>query len=71
VAKDGQSFLTIGGRDNLKARLLQIRSYEFDDFAFVVYDKDLVGHGECIMGLLDSYPPELDRYGVRGEPCDI
>jgi hypothetical protein len=21
--------------------------------------RDLVGHGECIMGLLDSYPPEL------------
>jgi len=22
--------------------------------------RDLVGHGECIMGLLDSYPPNLD-----------
>jgi len=22
--------------------------------------RELVGHGECIMGLLDSYPPELD-----------
>jgi hypothetical protein len=22
--------------------------------------RDLVGHGECIMGLLDSYPPDLD-----------
>lgn len=22
--------------------------------------RELVGHGECVMGLLDSYPPELD-----------
>ncbi|MGB9675815.1 MAG: phosphotransferase [Candidatus Bathyarchaeales archaeon] len=22
--------------------------------------RELIGHGECIMGLLDSYPPELD-----------
>ncbi|MEM2412345.1 MAG: phosphotransferase [Candidatus Bathyarchaeia archaeon] len=29
--------------------------------------RELVGHGECIMGLLDSYPPELDF--VR--ECDL
>ncbi len=25
--------------------------------------RELVGHGECIMGLLDSYPPDLDFVG--------
>jgi tRNA A-37 threonylcarbamoyl transferase component Bud32 len=27
---------------------------------YVRRSRDLVGHGECIMGLLDSYPPKLD-----------
>ncbi|MEM2151643.1 MAG: aminoglycoside phosphotransferase family protein, partial [Candidatus Bathyarchaeia archaeon] len=27
--------------------------------------RDLVGHGECIMGLIDSYPPGLDYAGEK------
>lgn len=34
---------------------------------YVRRTRELVGHGECIMGLLDSYPPELDF--VR--ECDL
>lgn len=32
--------------------------------------RELVGHGECIMGLLDSYPPELD-YVAESNLVDI
>ncbi|MEM3737435.1 MAG: phosphotransferase [Candidatus Bathyarchaeia archaeon] len=32
--------------------------------------RDLIGHGECIMGLIDSYPPNLDFVG-EGELADI
>jgi hypothetical protein len=32
--------------------------------------RDLVGHGECIMGLLDSYPSECD-FAAEGELIDI
>ena len=33
-------------REAQAAGLLQIRPYELDDFAFVVYDQNLVWHGE-------------------------
>lgn len=28
--------------------------------------RDLIGHGECIMGLMDSYPPNLGFVGKKG-----
>jgi len=32
--------------------------------------RELVGHGECIMGLLDSYPPECD-FATEGDFIDF
>jgi hypothetical protein len=32
--------------------------------------RELVGHGECVMGLLDSYPPELD-YVTESNLVDV
>jgi hypothetical protein len=41
--------------------LVQIHSVKWDAPRFYVRRiRDLVGHGECIMGLIDSYPPGLD-----------
>ncbi|MEM1564485.1 MAG: phosphotransferase [Candidatus Bathyarchaeia archaeon] len=41
--------------------LVQIHSVKKEaPWLYVRRARELVGHGECIMGLLDSYPPELD-----------
>lgn len=41
--------------------LVEIHKVKKDaPWLYVRRARDLVGHGECIMGLLDSYPPDLD-----------
>jgi len=41
--------------------LVEIHSVKRDaPWLYVRRTRELVGHGECIMGLLDSYPPQLD-----------
>jgi len=41
--------------------LVEIHSVKRDaPWLYIRRARELVGHGECIMGLLDSYPPELD-----------
>jgi hypothetical protein len=41
--------------------LVQIHAIKRDAPRFYIRRiRDLVGHGECIMGLIDSYPPKLD-----------
>jgi len=41
--------------------LVEIHKVKRDaPWLYVRRARELVGHGECIMGLLDSYPPELD-----------
>ncbi len=46
--------------------LAEIHKVKSDEAAFYVRRiRDLVGHGECIMGLIDSYPEGLDYIGER------
>jgi hypothetical protein len=41
--------------------LVEIHKVKRDaPWSYVRRARELIGHGECIMGLLDSYPPELD-----------
>jgi hypothetical protein len=41
--------------------LVKIHKVKRDaEWLYVRRARELVGHGECIMGLLDSYPPDLD-----------
>ncbi|MBS7616439.1 phosphotransferase [Candidatus Bathyarchaeota archaeon] len=41
--------------------LVQIHSLKHEaPWLYVRRARELIGHGECIMGLLDSYPPEVD-----------
>jgi hypothetical protein len=41
--------------------LVEIHKVKRDaEWLYVRRARELVGHGECIMGLLDSYPPQLD-----------
>jgi hypothetical protein len=41
--------------------LVEIHSVKRDaPWLYVRRARELIGHGECIMGLLDSYPPELN-----------
>lgn len=41
--------------------LVEIHKLKKDSpYLYVRRVRELVGHGECIMGLLDSYPPQLD-----------
>jgi hypothetical protein len=41
--------------------LVEIHKVKRDaPWLYVRRARELIGHGECIMGLLDSYPPELD-----------
>ena len=45
----------------LSGYLAQIHSIKRDEPGlYIRHVRDLVGHGECIMGLIDSYPPGLD-----------
>jgi len=51
--------------------LAEIHSEKNDDAGLYVRRlRDLVGHGECIMGLCDSYPRGLE-YIDEGELCEI
>lgn len=44
--------------------LAEIHSVKRDaPWLYVRRVRELVGHGECIMGLLDSYPPKLNLFG--------
>jgi len=41
--------------------LVEIHNVKRDaPWLYVRRGRELIGHGECIMGLLDSYPPDLD-----------
>ena len=51
--------------------LVDIHSVKRDaPWLYVRRARELIGHGECIMGLLDSYPPELD-FVQESELIDI
>jgi len=51
--------------------LVEIHSVKRDaPWLYVRRTRELVGHGECIMGLLDSYPPQLD-FVQENELIDI
>lgn len=62
IKKDGK--LTSLDRDRTRALssyLARIHANKHDDRELYLRKiRDLVGHGECIMGLMDSYPDNLD-----------
>jgi len=62
IKKDGK--LTTLDRDRTRALssyLARIHANKHDDRELYLRKiRDLVGHGECIMGLMDSYPDNLD-----------
>lgn len=55
----------------LSSYLAEIHANKHDDRELYLRKiRDTVGHGECIMGLLDSYPDNLD-FVSRDELCEI
>ncbi|MCZ7406237.1 MAG: hypothetical protein O8C67_15085 [Candidatus Methanoperedens sp.] len=55
----------------LSTYLSQIHATKHDDRELYIRKiRDNVGHGECIMGLLDSYPDNLD-FVSQDDLCDI
>ncbi len=55
----------------LSTYLSQIHASKYDDRELYIRKiRDNVGHGECIMGLLDSYPDNLD-FVSQDDLCDI
>ncbi len=55
----------------LSSYLAKIHANKHDDSELYLRKiRDLIGHGECIMGLTDSYPDNLD-FVSREELCEI
>jgi hypothetical protein len=55
----------------LSTYLTQIHANRHDDRELYLRKlRDIVGHGECIMGLTDSYPDDLD-FVTWGDLCEI
>jgi len=55
----------------LSSYLAQIHAKKHDDRELYLRKiRDIVGHGECIMGLTDSYPDDLD-FVSWGDLCEI
>jgi len=72
IKKEGE--LTSIDRDRtlaLSSYLADIHANKHDDRELYIRKiRDLVGHGECIMGLMDSYPDNLD-FVSHDDLCDI
>lgn len=72
IKKDGD--LTLLDRERttaLSTYLARIHNNKYDDRELYLRKiRDTVGHGECIMGLTDSYPDDLD-FVSRDDLCDI
>lgn len=47
--------------------LVEIHSLKHEaPWLYVRRIRDLIGHGECIMGIIDNYPPDLDYITEKG-----
>ena len=72
IKKEGK--ITSIDRDRTRALssyLAQIHAIKHDDRELYIRKiRDLVGHGECIMGLMDSYPDNFDFVSHK-ELCNI
>ena len=61
IRKDGATELDVARASALSGYLADIHARKHDSRELYVRRiRDLVGHGECIMGLMDSYPDDLD-----------
>ncbi len=72
IKKDGNLMpLDIERTEALSTYLAEIHANRHDDRELYLRKiRDTVGHGECIMGLTDSYPDELD-FVTWGDLCEI
>nr|QNO50032.1 hypothetical protein MMAJBCMK_00015 [Methanosarcinales archaeon ANME-2c ERB4] len=61
IQADGATELDVERASTLSGYLADIHARKHDNRELYVRRiRDLVGHGECIMGLMDSYPDDLD-----------
>ncbi|HIE31506.1 MAG TPA: aminoglycoside phosphotransferase family protein, partial [Methanosarcinales archaeon] len=61
ISKSGATDLDLGRSKELADYLTVIHANRSDDQELYMRRiRDTVGHGECIMGLMDSYPDDLD-----------
>ena len=72
IKKDGKlTTLDIERTEVLSTYLAEIHANRHDDRELYLRKlRDIVGHGECIMGLTDSYPDDLD-FVTWGDLCEI
>lgn len=72
IKKDGKlTTLDIERTKALSTYLAEIHANRHDDRELYLRKlRDIVGHGECIMGLTDSYPDDLD-FVTWGDLCEI
>jgi len=72
IKKDGElTPLDIERTEALSTYLAEIHANRHDDRELYLRKlRDIVGHGECIMGLTDSYPDDLD-FVTWGDLCEI
>ncbi len=71
IKKEGLTALDKERALALSDYLSEIHAVKHDDHELYIRKiRDTVGHGECIMGLLDSYPDNLDFVSWR-ELCEI
>jgi len=72
IKKDGElTPLDIERTEALSTYLAEIHANRHDDRELYLRKiRDTVGHGECIMGLTDSYPDDLD-FVSWGDLCEI
>jgi hypothetical protein len=72
IKKEGKlTSLDIERTEALSTYLAEIHANRHDDRELYLRKiRDIVGHGECIMGLTDSYPDDLD-FVSRGDLCEI
>jgi hypothetical protein len=72
IRKDGELMpVDIERTEALSTYLAEIHANRHDDRELYLRKlRDIVGHGECIMGLTDSYPDDLD-FVTWGDLCEI
>ncbi len=72
IKRDGElTPVDIERTEALSTYLAQIHANRHDDRELYLRKlRDIVGHGECIMGLTDSYPDNLD-FVTWGDLCEI
>ncbi len=72
IKKDGElTPIDMDRAEALSSYLVEVHASKHDDTELYLRKiRDIVGHGECIMGLTDSYPDNLD-FVSRDDLCRI